>query len=239
MDGADRRKVVVAQAQNGVNYEVWYRRYANSASGISEGDLMDKRTVRPYPQSRRQRQRHPGGLPRKLGESLDRGVAGKINADSSVEAWSHIEGFFSANLLLRRLRLPWTAAPTAPGSMPPPRAPATCNRVIGQARRTCRLPPWSSVDPALSQRRGFAGNRDRRDDSTTAPIGCSPPTPSITTAASFTPTTTIASPEPRVRRNRPVDPGTRTPLVSDIPGGDGQGGRLRFPGGRRGHGRNM
>ncbi|MEW6554641.1 MAG: Ig-like domain-containing protein [Actinomycetota bacterium] len=96
MDGADRRKMVVASGANAGSYEVWYRRYINSKWDMEE-QLVDKCTVRPYPQIAT-----CGSdilvVYRQAGESLDRGVAGKVNRNSGVDAWSHIEGLFYSNL---------------------------------------------------------------------------------------------------------------------------------------------
>ncbi len=36
MDGADRRKMVVAAGASAGGYEVWYRRYADSTMGYGE-----------------------------------------------------------------------------------------------------------------------------------------------------------------------------------------------------------
>jgi Bacterial Ig domain len=96
MDGADRRRMVVAAGANAGSYEVWYRRYANSVWDM-QNQLVNKCTVRPYPQIATS-----GSdilvVYRQAGESLNRGVAGKINRNSGVEAWSHIEGLFFSNL---------------------------------------------------------------------------------------------------------------------------------------------
>ncbi len=166
-------------------------------------------TVRPYPQIATN-----GSdilvVYRQAGESLNRGVAGKINRNSGVEAWSHIEGLFFSNLSFDDCGsvdccsdgTRFYAVSAAPAR------PATGCSPSGRIRRT---PPWSWATPAPITTPTSRSPRPPRTTSTTAPTGCSPPTPSITTTASSTPTTTIARRVPRAGRIGPVVPGTRTP----------------------------
>lgn len=96
MDGADRRKMVVAAGNNAGIYEVWSRRYY---SGIwtSHFRIADLGQDAAHPHICT-KDRSILVIYRQSGGTLNHGVAGRLNTQSGENtAWHHIDGLFYSN----------------------------------------------------------------------------------------------------------------------------------------------